>query len=470
MEAEQAVIGGLMLRPDALADVGDLLSASDFYRREHAAIFEAILDQKARGKPFDAVTLGDWFETAGKAEMVDNGAYLGELVSTTASAANVRAYAEIVADKATLRQVIEVGSEIVGIGFDPEGRQAAEIVSTGAAKFAALTLRGAREGSGLRMIGAAMKEAWDEINGRFEGSIEIGLTPPWENVRAKLPGLEDTDLMVIAARPGMGKTVAGLEFADHAARQGRNVAFFSLEMSQKQLAVRLVARRARVDQSLMRQKGALSNEDWAEINGAYKDLRGLPLAIDDTAELTIEGIKARASRMHAKVPGGLGLIVVDYMQLISGDGRHDDKRHDEVTKISRGLKLLAKELRSPVIALSQLNRGVEARTDKRPQLSDLRESGAIEQDADIIAFLYRDDYYTKEACGAPGIAEFIIAKQRQGALGKAYLEHHLECSRFDDYHGPTPSYSRSRAGSASNDGFDDDLPLSGRDRAAGGRR
>jgi replicative DNA helicase len=231
----------------------------------------------------------------------------------------VRAYAKIVADKATLRCLIEAGSDIVNDGFDPKGRGTGEIVASAAARVAHLTLRGAREG-GLRMVSSGIDEAFEEIVGRDAGTIDVGLTPPWDNVRDILPGLEDTDLLVLAARPGMGKTIAGLEFADHAAAQGRNVGFFSMEMSRRQLITRLIARRAMVDQSLMRQKGGLSQAQWAEINRAIREIRNLSLAIDDTVSLTIDAMKARAARMHAKVQGGLGLIVVDYLQLMECDG------------------------------------------------------------------------------------------------------------------------------------------------------
>jgi replicative DNA helicase len=467
IDAEQAVLGTLMLTPESIDDVADLIQVEDFYRRDHQLIYAAILDLKEKGKAYDALTVGEWFESNGKADQVEGGAYLIELWKAPPRPANVRDYAQIVADKSTLRRLITVGTEIVNDGFLPEGREADQIVAHSAAKMASLTMRGARAG-GLCMLRGAMTEAWDEIVARDAGTIEVGLTPPWENVRAKLPGLEDTDFMVIAGRPGMGKTVTGLEFADHAAsHHERNVAVFSLEMSKKQLGVRLLSRRARVDNARMRQKAALTPEDWSAINGAYKDSRALSIAIDDTASLTIDAIEARASRMHAKVPGGLGLIVIDYLQLISGDGRRDEKRYDEMTKISRRCKLMAKTLHCPVIGLSQLNRSLEGRTDKRPTMADLRESGAIEQDADIVAFVYRDDYYTKDLSGAPGVAEFIIGKQRNGPTGTAYLRHHLECSYFADYFGPRPNYKTKKPESAAGeDGFDDPAP-SGRDRAAG---
>lgn len=466
VEAEQAVLGGLMLAPGALSSVSDLLTPDDFYRRDHQLIFRAIVELAGKDQPYDAVTLGEWFESMGQSEQVAGGAYLVELATTTPSAANIRAYASIVADKATLRALIETSTGIVADGFDPRGRDAGELVAESAARLSQLTLRGARDG-GLKMIRGGLAEAYHEIEAQFDGSAGTGLAMPWGNARRVIAGLEDTDFMVVAARPGMGKTVVGLEIADYAAVLGRNVAIFSLEMSRTQLLKRMLSRRARVDQTLMRQKGALSDDDWAAIVQARRELQELPIAIDDTVSLTIEGLTGRANRMHAKVPGGLGLIVVDYLQLMQGDGRRDEKRQDEVAKISRGLKHLAKMLKAPVVALSQLNRSLETRTDKRPMMADLRESGAIEQDADIVAFLYRDDYYTKDECNAPGVSEFIVSKYRNGATGTAYLRHHLEYSAFDDYHGPKPVYSKGKGRNAPADGFDDDVPASGRARAAG---
>lgn len=472
IEAEQAVLGGLMLAgEEGWTRVSDLLSAEDFYRRDHQMIWRAIDELQEKKRPFDSVTMGDWFEAQGLIDQVAGGAYLVELSSTTPSAANIRAYAEIVADKALLRRFIEAGTDIVNDGFQPNGRETSEIVASGVAKVSQLSVQSSREG-GLRMVRSGVNEAFDEIVARNEGSIDVGLPPPWLNVRHMLPGLEDTDLCVVAARPGMGKTVVGVEWADFAAVQGRNVALFTLEMSRKQLITRMMSRRARVDSRLMRQKHGLSDEEWSRLSRAASEIRALPLAIDDAASLKIDALRARASRMHAKVPGGLGLIVVDYLQLIEGSSGREDQRQAEITKISRGLKLMAKDLRCPVIALSQLNRSLETRTDKRPVMADLRESGAIEQDADVIMFVYRDDYYTKDECGAPGVAEIIIGKQRNGPTGTAYLRHHLESSYFEDYHGPKPVYSKKGKG-AKSDGFDDDqLPLnpSGRDRAAGADR
>lgn len=286
--------------------------------------------------------------------------------------------------------------------------------------------------------------------------------PKWSSVRRKIPYLEPTDLMVLGARPSMGKTAHALNWAEDAAAGGRNVAAFSLEMSASQWSLRLMAAHACVDLNRMREKGALDNDEWARLSQARNYIQSLPLAIDDCGALSVDALAARASRMHAKVPGGLGLIVVDYLQLLTGKAKSEN-RNEEVSYISRRLKGLAKELHCPVLALSQLNRGVESKNDKRPSMADLRESGAIEQDADVIAFLYRDDYYSKDACGAPGISELIVAKNRQGETGTCYLQHRLQCSAFDDYTGPRPNYSLK--GMASAGGVDDfDVPASSRSR------
>jgi replicative DNA helicase len=470
VQAEQAVLGGLMLAPEVAYDrVSDVLTDEcQFYRRDHQLIYRAIRELHELKKPYDAVTLGSWFESHGLSEQVAGGAYLIDLASTTPSAANVRAYAEIVAEKAQLRRVIEFGTDVVGMGYSPDGRSAEQITADAAGRAAALTLQTAKDG-GLRIVRNAVARAYDQITKRYYGEVELGMQLPWPNLAKKIPGLEETDLLVLAARPSMGKTAAGMEIADYAADTGRNVAVFSMEMSEEQLMVRLLSKRARVSQEKMRAKGALSEDEWERIGEARRALsERVTLAVDDQARLTIDKIRARASRMHAKVPGGLGLIVVDYLQMIEGGTGKEDKRHDEVTKISRGLKQLAKDLRCPVIALGQLNRSLESRPDKRPVMSDLRESGAIEQDADIIVFIYRDDYYSKDQCGAPGVTEFIVAKQRNGPTGTAYLQSHLDCSYFEDYHGQMPPrYAKTAKGKASNDGLDDEGYNSGKDRAAG---
>jgi replicative DNA helicase len=467
VEAEQAVLGGLMLAPDAYAMVADLLRMEDFYRRDHELIFRAITEMAEADppKPYDAVTLGEWFESKGLSEQVAGGAYLVELASTTPSAANIRAYAEIVVDKSLLRRMIEIGTEIVNNGFQPEGRDSAHLVADASSKIGALTQQSNRDG-GLRMIRAGLNEAFEDAVHRNSGAIDCGLPLPWSNARELIPGLEPTDFVVLAARPGMGKTTLALEIVDYIADVKQvNTAIFSLEMGRKQLLGKMIAHRANVDFSKMRKRDGLNDEEWGRISDAKRELAELPIAIDDTVSLTMNAITARAARMHRKVAGGLGLIVIDYLQLIEGSGR-EEKRHEVVREISRGCKVLAKLLNCTVIALSQLNRGLEGRTDKRPVMADLRESGAIEQDADIIVFIHRDGYYSKDECNAPDAVEFIVGKQRLGPTGTAYLRANLATGRTTNWLGK-PNYRKAKQG-AKNDGLDDDeLPLSGRDRAAG---
>lgn len=466
-EAEQAVLGGLLLSPAAWPDVADVLTEGDFYRRAHQLIWRAIAEEAEQNRPFDAVTLGNWFEDRDLASQVANGAYLTELATTTPSAANIRAYAEIVRAKAILRQLITVGTEIANEGFEATTDDADEIVASAAAKVAAMTQHTVRTG-GLVPVRAGLDAAWRDLEARYAGEGDLGLPLPWANLRRKIPGIEDTDLVVLAARPSMGKTAAALAIAYHAAASRKAVAIFSLEMGKQQLVTRLLAMRALVDMQRMRERRGLTDEDWEALSEARRHLAELPLAIDDDASLSVDALRARAARMHRKVEGGLGLIVVDYLQLLSG-GQKFDSRTEEVSYISRSLKKLAKDLRCPVLALSQLNRSLETRVDKRPVMADLRESGAIEQDADIVAFLFRDDYYTKDACGAPGISELIVAKNRQGATGTAYLKHQLECSAFHDYYGPKPDYRTVTAVGAAGmvgDGFDDE-PAPTRRRRAG---
>ena len=468
IDAEQAVLGGLMLVPTAWADVQDLLDADQFYRRDHQLIWSAIKAVKEKHREPDAVTLGEWFESQGKLDLVGDGAYLIELASTTPSAANIRAYAEIVRNKALLRQLIETSTDISNDAYAASDDEAEEVVAASATKLAGLTVKSSGNG-GLIYVRSSAQKAWDEMEARFHGEGTIGIAPKWSSVRRKVPGFEPTDLIVLAARPSMGKTALALNCAEDAAAGGRNVAAFSMEMSASQLSMRLMAAHAGVDLSRMREKGALIDDEWARLSQARNYLQTLPLAIDDCGSLSVDALAARASRMHAKVPGGLGLIVVDYLQLLSGKAKSEN-RTAEVSYISRQLKRLAKDLNCPVMALSQLNRGLEARTDKRPGMADLRESGAIEQDADVIMFLYRDDYYSKDACGAPGISELIVAKNRQGQTGTCYLQHRLECSSFDDYTGPKPNYTLKGA-AANNDADDFEVPRSRRrtrkDQAAG---
>lgn len=439
VEAEQAVLGGLMLAPDAWPQVADLLTGEDFYRRDHQLIFRAVQEhaEAQPPRPIDAVTLGEWFESKGLIEEVSGGAYLIELASTTPSAANIRAYAEIVRDKATLRRLIEFGTDAVNAGFQPDGRGTEEILADTSSRLANLCA-GRKDDGGLVMVGGLLKRTYDVMVERHEGGGAKLLQMPWPNVRDLVPGLEPTDLLILAGRPGMGKTVAALELAAATAEAGKHVAFFSLEMMATQLTSRLISRDTGIAYSRMRMQGELTDDEWADIGQSMRRIKALPLAIDDGGGMTIQRLRSRALRMQASVKGNVGLVVVDYLQLMQGSGG-DERRHEVIADISRGLKDLAKSIGAPVCALSQLSRKVEERPNRRPVMSDLRESGAIEQDADVIGFLYREDYYNPETA-APGVSEFILGKNRHGPVGTAYLTHELAFSRFRHYEG-RPRYA-----------------------------
>ncbi|MFP7721513.1 replicative DNA helicase [Lysobacter sp. A3-1-A15] len=430
VEAEQAVLGGLMLAPDAYDRVSDQLIDQDFYRRDHQLIFRAIRELAEKGKPFDAVTLGEWFESMGQSELVAGGAYLIELASTTPSAANIVAYAEIVRDKAVLRQLIEVGTTIVNDGFQPDGRESTEILASAEQQVFAIAEAGAKGKTDFVAMNKALSEAFDVLQTRYAaGGSVTGLPTGYTEFDELTAGLQPTDLLILAARPAMGKTTFALNIAEHAAiRTKKAVAVFSMEMSASQLALRLISSNGRVNAQRLR-SGQLEDEDWSRVTSAIRMLKEAKIFIDDTPGLSPEALRAKARRL--KREHDLGLVVIDYLQLMSVPG-NSENRATEISEISRGLKHLAKELNVPVIALSQLNRSLETRADKRPVMADLRESGAIEQDADVIVFIYRDDYYNKENSPDKGLAEIIIGKQRNGPTGSVKLKFFGEYTRFDN--------------------------------------
>jgi replicative DNA helicase len=430
VEAEQAVIGGLMLAPDALDHVSDQLSSEDFYRRDHRLIYEAICGLSARNKPFDVVTLGEWFDASGQAEQIGGGAYLIELASTTPSAANIAAYAEIVREKAVLRQLIEAGSEIVNDGFQPGNSAIREVLDKAEErvfKIAEMGDRGRKEYVSLR---EAMKDAFQVLQERYENQGSVtGLPTGFVDLDEMTAGLQPTDLVILAARPSMGKTALAVNIAEYAALKTKKaVVIFSMEMSASQLAFRLISSMGRVNAQRLR-TGQLEDEDWSRVNSAIRMLSEVKIFIDDKPGLTPIELRGRARRL--KRDHDLGLIVVDYLQLMQVQGTNEN-RATEIAEISRSLKGLAKELKVPVLALSQLNRSLESRTDKRPVMSDLRESGGIEQDADVILFIYRDEVYNKTDLDKKGLAEIIIAKQRNGPTGKVDLRFFGEYTRFDN--------------------------------------
>ena len=431
IEAEQAVLGGLMLAPEAYDRINDKLTANDFYRRDHQLIYRAIAELAEKNRPFDAVTLGEWFESQGHMDLVAGGAYLVELASTTPSAANIAAYAEIVRDKAVMRQLIEVGTEIVNDAFQPEGKESDEMLAIAEQKVFAIAEQGARGRTDFVAMNDALKDAFEVLRVRSEsGGTVTGLPTGYTEFDMMTAGLQPTDLVILAARPAMGKTTFALNIAEYAAIKSKKaVAVFSMEMSAGQLAMRLISSVGRINATRLR-TGQLEDEDWSRVTSAIRILKDqAKVFIDDTPGLSPDVLRSKARRL--KREHDLGLIVIDYLQLMSVPGNNEN-RATEISEISRSLKGLAKELNVPVIALSQLNRSLETRTDKRPVMADLRESGAIEQDADMIVFNYRDDYYNKETSPDKGLAEIIIGKQRSGPTGSCKLRFFGEYTRFDN--------------------------------------
>ncbi|HBK54768.1 MAG TPA: replicative DNA helicase [Xanthomonadales bacterium] len=429
VEAEQAVLGGLMLAPDAIDRVGDLLVEEDFYRRDHRLIFRAIRELGDKSRSFDAVTLGDWFDSNGLSDQIGGTAYLIELAQTTPSAANIVAYAEIVREKSVLRKLIEVGTEIVNDGFEPNGRDTVEVLSAAEQKVFRIAEQGQRGRRDFVGIGEALTEAFGILNARFNAKSAVtGLPTGFTDFDQITSGLQKSDLLILAARPAMGKTTLALNMAEYAAlKSKKSVIVFSMEMSYSQLAFRMISSIGRVHAGRLR-TGQLEDEDWSRVTSAIRLLRESRLYIDDTPGLSPDVLRSKARRF--KREHDLGLIVIDYLQLMQVPGNKEN-RATEISEISRSLKALAKELDVPVLALSQLNRGLESRTDKRPVMADLRESGAIEQDADVIVFIYRDDYYHKDS-NDQGLAEVIIGKQRNGPTGTVKLKFFGEYTRFDN--------------------------------------
>jgi replicative DNA helicase len=430
IEAEQAVLGGLMLSEKAWDQVADRLTEEDFYRRDHQLIFRAIGELAQASKPCDAVTLGEWFESQGHAEQVGGSAYVLELASTTPSAANITAYADIVREKSILRQLIDVGTNIANDGYQPEGRSSREVLESAEQSVFRIAEAGMRGRQGFVPMRGAVKDAFRILQERYESKGSItGLPTGFTDFDEMTAGLQPSDLIILAARPAMGKTSLALNMAEYAAiKTKKPVAVFSMEMSASQLAFRLISSLGRVDQQRLR-TGQLQDEDWSLVSHAITLLADAKIFIDDTPALSPTELRSRARRLARE--HGLGLIVIDYLQLMQVPGNKEN-RATEISEISRSLKALAKELNVPVIALSQLNRGLESRTDKRPVMSDLRESGAIEQDADIILFIYRDEYYNHDSADK-GLAEVIIGKHRNGPTGMVKLAFQGRFTRFDNY-------------------------------------
>jgi len=431
IEAESSVLGGLLLDNGAWDRVGDLLTERDFYRYEHRVVFTAIGALINASKPADVITVYEQLQNLGKAEEIGGLAYLNSLAQYVPSAGNIRRYAEIVRERSVLRKLVSASDEISTNAFNPKGRPVAAILDEAEQKIFNIGEEGARSKQGFQAMDTLVVDLLDRVQEMADNPNDVtGVPTGFYDLDRMTAGFQAGDLIVLAARPSMGKTALAINIAEHVAlNEGLPVAVFSMEMGAAQLAVRIVGSIGRIDQGHLR-TGKLTDEEWPRLTEAIERLRTISLHIDESAGLTSSELRANARRLSRQC-GKLGLIVVDYLQLMSGSTNDGENRATELGEISRGLKMLARELQCPVIALSQLNRSVEQRPDKRPMMSDLRESGAIEQDADIIMFIYRDEYYTKDACKEPGVAEVIIAKQRNGPTGVVKLAFLKQITKFE---------------------------------------
>lgn len=436
VEAEQSVLGAFLIPGASEAlwpKVCDWLHAEDFYRRDHQLIFAAVRDLCERSQPCDAVTLGEWFDSQGLAEQVSGGAYLVDLASGTPSAANAVAYAEIVVDKAKLRQLITIGTGMVNDGFQPNGRDTRELIAKAQREVG--TLAGNPRVGGIKTTKDVGLRWYAELQRRYsnKGGL-LGLPTPWAKFNAMTAGLKPGELIVIAGRPSMGKSALAINIATANAMQSKRVMFFNLEMTDVSIYDRAAASISGVPLQWLRFPNDEDEENWQKVTTAVRKLNDAGLLIDDEAGLGREQIIARAKREHQR--GKLDMVVVDHLHLMPLPGK--TRESVEVGEITRDLKALAKYLGCPVILLSQLNRSLEARANKRPMMADLRESGNIEQDADLIVFVYRDDYYAEREgrpSQSPGMVEIIISKQREGETGTVWARNRLAYGLVEDYEG-----------------------------------
>lgn len=429
IEAEQSVLGGLMLDNEAWDRVCEYLTEGDFYRQDHRSIFRVMMALARRGSPMDVLTLSEALKDVGELDNAGGEIYLFELAKNIPSAANILAYANIVRERSVLRQLLGASNTIAGLAFNPEGRNSTELLDEAERHIFSIANQYVRK-SGPKVISEWMATAVDHIDTLYRTKEPItGVATGYSDFDEMTAGLQKGDLVIVAGRPSMGKTTFAMNIAEHAAVRGKlPVLVFSMEMPGDSLAMRMISSLGRIDHHKLR-VGDLNDDDWHRITSTVGMLAESKLFIDDSAALSPSDVRSRARRL-ARDEGQLGLIVLDYMQLMQIP-RYKENRTAEMSEISRSLKTLAKELSVPVIALSQLNRSLEQRQDKRPILSDLRESGAIEQDADVIAFVYRDEVYN-EATPDKGVAEIIIAKQRNGPIGKARLTFIGNLSRFEN--------------------------------------
>ncbi len=432
VEAEQSVLGGLLLENHAWERIADLINEQDFYRHDHRLIYRHITRLLDGSKPADVVTVSESLESSKELTTIGGLAYLGALAQNTPSAANIRRYAEIVRDRSILRGLVEVGTSIADSAYSPMGRSASELLDQAEGKVFEIAEAGSRGKQGFMELQPLLTQVVERIDMLFQRdnpSDITGIPTGFTDLDQKTSGLQPGDLVIVAGRPSMGKTAFSLNIAEHVALEsGLPVAVFSMEMAGTQLVMRMMGSVGKLDQHKVR-TGRLQDDDWQRLTYAVGKLNDAPLYIDESAALTALELRARARRLHRQC-GKLGLIVIDYIQLMSAT-RQGENRATEISEISRSLKALAKELDVPVIALSQLNRSLEQRPNKRPVMSDLRESGAIEQDADVILFIYRDEVYNPET-PEKGISEIIIGKQRNGPIGTVRLAFLGEYTRFEN--------------------------------------
>jgi replicative DNA helicase len=434
VEAEQSVLGGLLLEASALDKITDLVHPDDFYRQEHRLIYRQIVRLSEMAKPVDVITVAEALEIAGELDKVGGLPYLGGLAQNVPSAANIRRYGEIVRERSIMRKLAEVGTDIASSAYNPTGRDAAQLLDEAESKVFEIAEAGSKGKQGFVSMPPLLSQVVERIEtlyARDNPSDITGTATGFTDLDRMTSGLQPGDLVIIAGRPSMGKTALAINIAENVAMDTKlPVAIFSMEMGATQLAMRMLGSVGKLNQHDLR-TGRLQDDDWGRLTHALGRLNDAPIHIDESAALSSLDLRARSRRLHRQ-NNGLGLIVIDYLQLMSSNaGKASENRATEISEISRSLKALAKELHVPVIALSQLNRSLEQRPNKRPVMSDLRESGAIEQDADLILFIYRDEVYNSDSPDK-GKAEIIIGKQRNGPIGKVELAFRGEYTRFDN--------------------------------------
>ena len=428
IEAEQSVLGGLMLNNDAWFDLVEIVGGGDFYRTQHQIIFEAMMDLANADEPLDAVTVAERLRAQGLLEKAGDIAYLAELAESTPGPGNVLAYAKIVRERAIMRSLVGAANRIADAVFSPDGRDSGALVELAEKSVFEISESRGKEG-GPEKVAPLLSKAVEKVEFLFNSKGALtGIPTGFTDLDKKTAGLQQSDLVIVAGRPSMGKTAFAVNMVEHAVMSSHSVLVFSMEMPSEQIIMRMLSSLGRIDQTRLR-TGELKDDDWTRFTGAVSQLRDKRLYVDDTPALTPGDMRSRARRV-AREAGGLDCIVVDYLQLMR-TAEKSESRTGEISEISRSLKALAKELRCPVIALSQLNRALEQRPDKRPLMSDLRESGAIEQDADVILFIYRDEVYNEDT-EDKGVAEIIIGKQRNGPIGKVRLSFIGNLTKFEN--------------------------------------